>query len=133
MTSTGSFPFAGTIGVNDQVVAQNNFGIKIVTPFNAGLPMPPAGGNVVGATTVATGNNTNGVAAGGTQGNRVRPGLNAAFNRPKATSPGASVLKSVSDRITTSTKKFRDTVSRGISGLARDAKAGADSTSSSDK
>ena len=46
----------------------------------------------------STASNTNVLAAGGTQGNRVRSGLNAAFNRPKATSPGASVLKSVSDR-----------------------------------
>jgi hypothetical protein len=56
-------------------------------------------------------------------------GLNATFNR-QGTLPGASALKSVSDKITTSTKG-QNTVSRGTSG-SPGAKAGADSTSSSD-
>ena len=46
------------------------------------------------------------LAAGGTQGSLFRPSFNAALDRPKAASPGGSVLKSVSDRITTSAKKF---------------------------
>jgi hypothetical protein len=155
VTATGPGAIAGAIGVVKRNVDQPNFGISIATQFNdTGIPptnVLAASGtqaNRVGLKSTAsntngaaaggtqgnrvrlnsTGTNTNGVAASGTQGNRVRSGLNAAFNRPKATSPGASALKSV----TTSTKKVRDTVSRGTSGLAKDAKAGADSTSSSD-
>ncbi len=162
--STGGFSFAGALGVNDQrlqsQILQNGFGIMIRTPFNALPPvpppmLPPAGGNVVGTTTVATGSNanvlaaggtqgnrfrlnstdsnTNGVAASGTQGNRVRASLNAASNRPETTSPGGSVHKSVSDHITKWAKKFSDPDSRGTGGRAKDAKADADSTSGCDK
>ncbi len=82
----------------------------------------------------ASGFNSTGSNTSGTQGNRVRPSLpNAAVNRPKATSPGGSVLKSVSDRITTSTKKFRDTVNRITGGRAWGADVGAASTRSNDK
>ena len=78
----------GTLGVDNQTISQPGTGITIATPFNS------------------TGSNTNVLAAGGTQGSLVRPSLNAAPNRPNATSPGGSVLKSVSDRITTSANKF---------------------------
>ena len=78
----------------------------------------------------STGNSTNGVAAGGTQGNRVRPSLNAASNRAETTSSGGSVHRSVSGSTKKWAKKFSDPASRSTSGLARNAKADADSTDS---
>ena len=158
MNATGPGAIAGAIGVINQTVDQQGFGVTIATQLNStasntnvlaaggtqgnrvGLKstasntnVPAAGGtqgNRVGLKSTAS--NTNVPAAGGTQGNRVRPGLNAAFNRPKATSAGGSTLKSVSDRITNSAKKFNDPASRGTGG-PRHTKAGADSTSNSDK
>lgn len=158
VNATGPGAIAGAVGVINRNVDQQGFGVSIATQFNdtgttanvlaasgtqgnrVGLKSTTSKTNVAAAGGTqgnrvrlnSTSSNTNDVAASGTQGNRVRSGLNAAFNRPKATSPGASVPKSVSDGIRTSTKKVRDTVSRGTSGLARDAKASADSTSSSD-
>ena len=90
VNATGPLSIAGAIGVVRRDVSQDGPGISLATQFND-TGIPP----------------TNVLAAGGTQGNRVRPGLNAAVNRPKATSPGASVLKSISDRLTTSANKFR--------------------------
>ena len=52
----------------------------------------------------STGSNTDELAASSTQGNRVRPGLNAASNRPETTSLGGSLRESVS-------KKFSDPAS----------------------
>ena len=157
--AAGPLAIAGAIDVINQTVSQDGPGITIATQLNStasNTNVPAAGGtqgNPVGLKSTAsntnvpaaggtqgnpvglksTASNTNVPAAGGTQGNRVRPGLNAAFSRPKATSPGGSVLKSVSDRITKSAKKGSDPASRGTGGSARDTKAGADSTSSSDK
>ena len=78
----------------------------------------------------STGNSTNGVAAGGTQGNRVRPSLNAASNRAETTSSGGSVHRSVSGSTKKWAKKSSDPASRSTSGLAGNAKADADSTDS---
>jgi hypothetical protein len=56
------------------------------------------------------------------------------LNGPKATSPGGSLFKPVSNRITTSVKKFNDTGNRVTGGLAGGApKPGAASTNNSDK
>ena len=86
--AVGPLSVAGAINVFQQSVSQSGPGITIATPFND------------------TGSNTNVLAAGGTQRNLFRPSLNASLSRPNVTSPGGSILRSVSDRITTSTKKF---------------------------
>jgi hypothetical protein len=130
----GPLSIVGTLGVDERSVDQPGTGITIATPFNS------------------TGSMTNVLAARSTQSNLVRPSLNATFNRPKAAqgsvvrpsinaafnrpkaAPGGSVLKSVSDRITTSTKKFRDTVNRVTGGPAGGApKPAAASTNNSEK
>ena len=130
----GPLSIAGTLGVDDRSIIQPATGISIATPFNS------------------TGSNTNVLATRSTQGGPLRPGvkaaisrpttaegrplqasLNTAHNRDKASSAGRSVLKSVSDRITTSAKKRSDTVKKATDGRARDAKAGAPSTPSSHK
>ena len=79
------------------------------------------------------------LAAGGTQGNLVRPSLSAAVNKPNAASPGRPVLKAIhqlqssvkkfGDQIAASNKKFRDSVNATRGG----AKAGAADTISSNK
>ena len=56
-------------------------------------------------------------------------GNNAASNSGNTSSPGGSALKSVSDQITRSVKKFSDTVSKVTGGLGVGAKTGAASTS----
>ena len=84
----GPLSIAGAINVIQREISQEGLGVTIATPFNA------------------TGSNTNVLSAGATQRSLVRPSLNASLSRPNATSPGGSVLKSVSDRITTSAKKF---------------------------
>jgi hypothetical protein len=159
VNATGPGAVAGAIGVINQTVDQQGFGVTIATQLNSTasntnvLAAGGTQGNRVGLNSSAsntnvpaaggtqgngfrlnsTGGNTNVPAASGTQGNRVRPGLNAAFNRPETTSAGGSVRKSVSDRITKWAKKSGDPASRGTDGSARDNKAGADSTTSSDK
>ena len=137
VNATGPAAIAGAIGVINQTVSQDGPGITIVTQLNSAasnadvLAASGTQGNRVGLKSTAS--NTNVPAAGGTQANRVRPGLNAAFSRPKATSPGGSALKSVSEGVTNSAKKVRDSASSGTDASAKDTKAGADSTSSSDK
>ena len=102
-------------------------------------PLPPTNVLAAGGTQAnlfqanSTGNNTNGVLASGTQKNRFRASLNAAFNRPKATSAGGSVHKSISNSIKKWAKNVSDPASKGTSGLASNAKADADSTSNCDK
>ena len=118
------------------------FRITLANSFNSDTfpnqPLPTANVLAAGGTQAngvqlnATGNN-DGVAAGGTPGNRFRPSLNAASNRSETTSPDGSVHKSVSGHITKWAKKSSDPDSRGTGGRARDAKADADSTSSCDK
>ena len=119
---------AGAIGVNDQnlvfgtEVKNTNFGIELRTPFNEQSPASV-------------------LAAGRTQGNLVRPSLNAAVSKPNAASPGRPVFKAINqlrqssrrkkfgDQIAASNKKFRDSVNATRGG----AKAGAASSSSSNK
>ena len=122
----GPLSIAGAFLVSDQEpITQEGPGITVRTPLNSN----PAGGSVV--------------AARDTNGSLVRPslnfspGLNAAStslggSNSEATTPGGSALKSASDRVTTSAKKFGDTVSNVTRGLAGGAKAAAAKTSSSD-
>ena len=135
--SVGPLSIAGAADVIQRTSAGTEPGITLATPFNdtgSNTNVLAAGNpNRFTPTTFATGSNNNVLAAGGTQRSLFRPGLNAAFNRLKATSPGGSVLRSVSDRFTTSAKNFSDTVSKVTGGLVGGADAGADSTSSSDE
>jgi hypothetical protein len=149
----GPLSLAVAAGVVRKLVEAGSFDITLANSFNSGdFPDNPDLSNVLAARGTqgngvqlnATGNNTNGVAAGGTQGNRsrlnstgntnalaasgtqktrVRPSFNAASHRAE-TSPGGPVQRSVSD----SAKNSGDPASRGTSGLARNAKADADST-----
>ena len=129
--STGAFPFAGTIGVNDQTATQNGFGIDVVTKRNA-----PTSTNVL--------------AAGGTQGTlfRLNPtGSNtngvAATSNLRSGSPGGPVLKSIKkfrDQLAASNKKFRDQRAASnkkfrdsVNAKRGGAKAGTADTSSSNK
>jgi hypothetical protein len=133
VNATGPGAIAGAIGVINRTVDQPNFGISIATQFNdtgttANVQAASgAHGNRVRLN--STGSNTNGVAASGTEGNRVRSSLNPAPNRTETTSPAVPTRKSVSDRITTSTKKFRDNVHKVTGGSPKGAKAGAASNS----
>ena len=122
----GPLAIAGAIAVDDQNLANGtevkntNFGIELRTPFNEQSPVSV-------------------LAAGRTQGNLVRPSLNAAVSKPNAASPGRPVLKAINqlqssakkfgDQIAASNKKFRDSVNATRGG----AKAGAASSSSSNK
>ena len=122
----GPLAIAGAIGVNNQNLAfgtevkNTNFGIELRTRFNEQSPVSV-------------------LAAGRTQGNLVRPSLNAAVSKPNAASPGRPVLKAINqlqssvkkfgDQIAASNKKFRDSVNATRGG----AKAGAASSSSSNK
>ena len=155
VTADGPLSLAVAAGVVRKLVAADSFNITLANSFNSGdFPDNPnlssvlaAGGTQGnGVQLNATGNNINGVAAGGTQGNRfrlnstgnntnvlaasgtqknrVRPNFNAASHRAETTSPGGPVHRSVSDSV----KKSSDPASRGTSGLARNAKADADST-----
>ena len=128
---------AGAIAVDDQNLANGtevkntNFGIELRTPFNEQT-----------ATSV--------LAAGRTQGNLVRPSLNAAVSKPNAASPGRPVLKAINqlqssakkfgDQIAASNKKFRDQIAASnkkfrdsVNATRGGAKAGAASSSSSNK
>ena len=118
----GPLSIAGALIVSDQEpITKDGPGITVRTPLNPN----PAGGSVL--------------AARGTQGSLVRPSpkfspaVNAGSNVRKATSQGGSALKSVSDRVTTSAKKFSDTVSKVTRGVAGGSKAAAAKTSSGDK
>jgi hypothetical protein len=122
----GPLSIAGAFLVSDQEpINQEGPGITVRTPLNPN----PAGGGVL--------------AARGTQRSLVRPSLNftpgnnaastsLGGNNSKVTSPGGSALKSVSDRVTTSAKKFSDKVSKVTRGLAGGSKAAAAKTSGGD-
>ena len=88
VNATGPLAIAGAIDVINQTVSQDGPGITIASQLDS------------------TVSNTSVLAAGGSQGSLVRPSINASLNRPTATSPGGSILKSLSDRITTSANKF---------------------------
>ena len=142
VTAQGPLSLVVAAGVVGKLVQAMPFRITLANSFNSDTfpnqPLPTANVLAAGGTQAngvqlnATGNN-DGVAAGGTPGNRFRPSLNAASNRSETTSPDGSVHKSVSGHITKWAKKSSDPDSRGTGGRARDAKADADSTSSCDK
>ena len=130
----GPLSIAGTLGVDDRSITQPGTGISIATPFNS------------------TGSDTNVLATRNTQGGSLRPDVDAGPNRPKAaqgsplraspmaapnrhkaSSTAGSAPKSVSDRMTTSTKKRSDIVKSTTGGKARGANAGAASTARSHK
>ena len=110
MDAAGPLAIAGAIGTINQTVSQDGPGITIATQLNSSASntnVLAAGGTPANRFRLnSTGSNTNVLAAGATQRSLVRPSLNAALSRPNATSPGRSVLKSISDRITTRAKKF---------------------------
>ncbi len=157
VTASDPFSIAGALGVIQQTVTQEGFGITLATRLNTaanssnvlaasgtqanGVRLNSTGTTTNGAAVSgtqesrfrlnSTGTTTNGAAVSGTQESRVRlnsTGSNEASNRRQTTSPGGSVHKSFSDR----TKKFSDGANRGTGGLARGAN-GADSTSRGDK
>jgi hypothetical protein len=137
VNANGPFSLVVAAGVVQRLVEG---GITFANSFNSGsFPPKPPSTNVLAAGGTqgnrvrlnSTGNSTtNGVAAGGTQAQRVRPSLNAASNRQETTSTGGSVHRSVSDSTKKWAKKFSDRGSRSTSGLARNAKADADNTDS---
>ena len=132
LTANGPFSLVVAAGVVGKLV-EEAFGITFANSFNSDTfpdnpNLPPvtvlaAGGTQGNRVRLNSTGNTPGVAAGGTQGNR-RPAasLNAASNRPETTSSGGSVHQSVSDRTKKWAKKFSYRASRSTSGRTRNAK-----------
>ena len=133
VNATGPLSVAGAIGVVGRDVSQDGAGIAIATQLNdTGSEADVVAASNTPAKRVRL-NSSNSKTNVPTQESGVRISLNPASDRPKPTSAGGSVRKSVTDRIASSTKKLKDTASKGTGKRAGGAKAGAASTSGGDK
>jgi hypothetical protein len=108
---SGPGAIAGAIGVNDQSVLNNNFGIELRTPFNEQSSTPLTNSQVSGG---------QGTGKQGGLVNRLLSFRPSGKTGSNATSLGGSgaTFKSVSDRINTSVKKLSDAVNNVANSLA---------------